>query len=50
MASPMEDGNSGNIDNFKEIYKHFKRRDKPLSVKGVIDFSSLSDESVSEVR
>ena len=37
-------------DQFKGIYKHFKRRDKPLNTQGVIDFSKLSEESKLIVR
>ena len=38
------------IDNFKDVYKYYKRRDKPLNVTGVTDFSNLTKESLSEVR
>ena len=37
-------------DQFKGVYKHFKRRDRPLNTQGVIDFSNLSEESKLIVR
>ena len=49
MATTCQDARDGNIDNFKDIYKRFKRRDRPLSVHGVIDFSSLSSDCLLEV-
>ena len=43
MAAPIEndvDGHSETFtDNFKHVYKKYKRRDRPLDLSGVIDFS-----------
>lgn len=49
----MDDNtNETNPDNFKQVYKQYKRRDRPLNLSGVIDFSADThqNENVLPVR